>query len=345
MATAHDSILERLATLPGVTAASASTCLPLSDRELCQAGPLFVEGRPFPAGTIAPFVATRSVGARYFETIGMRVLRGRGIDRADVQRDEPIAVVNEALVKAAFPTQDPIGQRVRLGNPALVPGTPEWLTIVGVVPNTPVRALAEPSAFPQLFMPSFRSFNVNMAPRLDIMDYVVRTSLPPAQLTPALRNAIDQVDSNLALADVRTLQDILDRASHQMAFTMVLLAIAAGVALLLGVVGIYGVMSYIVSQRVNEIGVRLALGANPSSVAGGIVRQGGLVSLAGIAVGLAIALAGSRLIESLLYGVSPRDLSVFSITTLILLGVALLACWLPARRGARLSPLEALRAE
>ena len=130
-----------------------------------------------------------------------------------------------------------------------------------------------------------------------------------------------------------------------MAFTMVLIAIAAGVALMLGVVGIYGVMSYIVSQRTGEIGVRLALGAEPGSVASMIVRQGGVVALAGVTVGLATAFAGSRLIASLLYGVSPRDPGVFAATTLILLAVALLACWLPARRAARLSPLEALRTE
>ena len=130
-----------------------------------------------------------------------------------------------------------------------------------------------------------------------------------------------------------------------MAFAMVLLAIAAGVALLLGVIGIYGAMSYIVSQRTGEIGVRLALGAAPGNVAGMIVRQGGIVALAGITVGLAVAWAGSRLIASLLYGIGPRDPAVFSVTALTLLGVTLLACWLPARRAARLSPIEALRAD
>jgi ABC-type antimicrobial peptide transport system permease subunit len=126
---------------------------------------------------------------------------------------------------------------------------------------------------------------------------------------------------------------------------MVLLAIAAGVALMLGVIGIYGVMSYIVSQRTGEIGVRLALGARPGSVAGMIVRQGGVVALAGVGVGLVTSLAGSRLIESLLYGVTPRDPAVFAATTLVLLCVALLACWLPARRAASLSPLDALRTD
>jgi ABC-type antimicrobial peptide transport system permease subunit len=160
-----------------------------------------------------------------------------------------------------------------------------------------------------------------------------------------VRAAIGQINPNLAVAQVRTLQDILDRASAQMAFTMVLIAIAAIIALMLGVIGIYGVMAYIVSQRTGEIGVRLALGAEPGSVAGMIVRQGGIVALAGVTAGLATALAGSRLIESLLYGVSPRDPGVFAVTTLILLSVGLLACWLPARRAARLSPLEALRTD
>jgi ABC-type antimicrobial peptide transport system permease subunit len=156
---------------------------------------------------------------------------------------------------------------------------------------------------------------------------------------------VKTIDANLALAQVRTLQDTLDRASAQMAFTMVLLAIAASVALFLGVIGIYGVMSYIVSQRTGEIGVRMALGAEPASVSRMIVRQGGIVALGGIAVGLAAAWAGSRLIASLLYGVSPLDPTVFAGMTLVLLSVALFACWLPARRAAGLSPLDALRAD
>ena len=153
------------------------------------------------------------------------------------------------------------------------------------------------------------------------------------------------IDANLAIAQVLTLQEILDLASAQMAFTMVLLVIAAGVSLILGVIGIYGAMSYIVSQRTAEIGVRLALGAEPGSVAWMVVRQGGIVAFAGIIVGLATAFAGSRLIASLLYGVGPRDPGVFAGTTLLLFVVVLLACWLPARRAARLSPLEALRTE
>jgi ABC-type antimicrobial peptide transport system permease subunit len=182
-------------------------------------------------------------------------------------------------------------------------------------------------------------------PDVSVLNYVVRSATPPLGLQPSVRRTIETIDRNLALSQVRTLQDILDAASSQMAFTMVLIAVAAVVSLLLGIVGIYGVTSYIVSHRTAEIGVRLALGAAPESVARMIVRQSSLVALAGITIGLAAAFAGGQLIESLLFGVSPRDPMVFGATTLALFGVGLLACWLPARRAARLSPVLALRAE
>jgi putative ABC transport system permease protein len=184
-----------------------------------------------------------------------------------------------------------------------------------------------------------------MGPDVTGMAYVVRSSVPSSSLVPAVRRAIDEVDPNLAVAQVRMLQEIVDRASDQMSFTMVLLAIAASVALLLGAIGIYGVISYIVTQRTGEIGVRLAMGAEPSNVARMILRQGGLVTMVGIAAGLLAALAGGQLMRSLLYGVSPRDPIVFSLMTVALMVVALLACWLPAARAARLSPLQALRTE
>jgi putative ABC transport system permease protein len=288
----------------------------------------------------------RGVAGGYFEAMGMRLVRGRGIDRGDVERSATIVVVNKAFADVVFPGQDPIGQRLKVSLRA-----PDWLTIVGIVSNTSSLSLTEATPFNQVFMPMSLAGGPDIpaqlliGPNVGVMSYVVRSATPPSGLVVAVRNAIGEVDANLAIAQVSTLQQMLDRASVQMGFTMVLIAIAAGVALMLGVIGIYGVMSYIVSQRTGEIGVRLALGAEPGNVAGMIVRQGGAVALVGIIVGLATALAGSRLIESLLYGVSPRDPGVFAATTLTLLGVALLACWLPARRAARLSPLEALRTD
>jgi putative ABC transport system permease protein len=347
---AHHAFLDRLSSIPGVTAVSASTCLPLAGG--CFGNGLIVEGETFEPFTVRPFVFFRGVSGGYLETMGIRVLRGRGVDRGDVDRKELNIVANRAFADAYFPNADPIGRRVRSSTPpnSSLPA-PDWLTIVGVVSNTPTIALAEPTPVAQLYMPMSIAGGPDIpaqaliGPDVATMSFVVRSSTPSADLVTTVTNAVRQVDANLALAQVGTLQGMLDRASEQMAFTMVLIAIAASVALLLGVIGIYGVMSYIVSQRTGEIGVRLALGAEPGSVAGMIVRQGGLVALAGITVGLGAAWAGTRVIASLLYGVSPRDPGVFAATTLTLLAVALLACWLPARRAARLSPVEALRTE
>jgi predicted permease len=346
---AHHAILDRLSTLPGVRAVSAATCLPLAGA--CWGNTLRVEGRANPPGAILPLALFRAVGGGYFEAMGIRVLRGRSIDPGDVERNEPVVVINQALADRFFPNQDPIGERVASNRP---PARGEaltftWLTIVGVVSNTPARALVEANPPAQLYMPMSIAGGPDVpalvGPNVAVMTYVVRSTTPPLGLLPAVRVTIDAVDAKLALAQARTLQDILDGASAQMAFTMVLIAVAATVALLLGVIGIYGVMSYIVAQRTGEIGLRLALGAEPGSVVGMIVRQGGLAALAGIALGLATAFAGTRLIESLLYDVSPRDPGIFAATTLMLLGVTLFACWLPARRAARLNPLEALRAD
>jgi len=180
---------------------------------------------------------------------------------------------------------------------------------------------------------------------VDVMTYVLYTSTPTLGLTGTVRAAVKEVDPNLALAQMRTMQDVLDTAAAPRAFTMVLIVIAASAALLLGIVGIYGVMSYVVSQRTSEIGIRIALGAEPRAVMRMIVRQGGRVALGGIGAGLVVALAGGRLITSLLYDVSPRDPAVLTMTAIALLGIALAACWLPARRAAHVDPLVALRAE
>jgi predicted permease len=344
---AHQAVIERLSALPGVTIASAGTCLPLTVGGSCFGNTLRVEGRTYPPGTVPTAAVMRAVAGGYFDAMGMRLIRGRLLDRGDVDRREPSVVVDQAFADQFFPNQDPINQRVASSRP----GELTWLTIVGIVGSTSLRTLGEATPTPQLFMPMSIAggpgipLSALVGPDIALMSFVVRSVTPPSGLLPAVRKAVDSVDPKLALAQVRTLQDIVDGASAQMAFTMVLLAIAAGVALLLGVIGIYGVMSYIVSQRTGEIGVRLALGAAPHSVAAMIVRQGGLAALAGVAIGLAAAFAGSRLIASLLYGVSPRDPGVFAATTLVLLVVALVACWLPARRAARLSPLEALRTE
>jgi len=347
----HQAILDGLTALPGVTTASASTCLPLAQG--CFGNTVRVRGRPLPPGAVPPVALFRAVAGGYFETMGMRMLRGRGIDRQDVERRRPIVVVDQAFVDRFFPNSNPIGEYVASNRPPERPDEePDfaWLEIVGVVSNTPIFTLVDVHPLPQMYMPmsiaAADSVKPSLAgPTVAVMNFVVRSATSVTGLVPAVRAVVDRVDAKLALAQVRPLQEILDRASAQMAFTMALLAIAAVVALFLGVVGIYGVMSYLVTQRTEEIGVRIALGAEPRSVARMIVRQGGLVTLAGLAVGTIAALIGSRLIESLLYRVDARDPAVFTATTVALFGIALIACWLPARRAARVDPMVALRAE
>jgi putative ABC transport system permease protein len=349
-AATHRAILDRLNALPGVISASASSCLPISGG--CHGNGLIVENElPEPEQMRRQFAWFRAVADGYLDTAGIRLIRGRTIQRSDVDRREPVVVVDEALAAMYFPGQDPIGKRVRSAvraNPRLP--TPPWLEIVGIVANTPTSALTAPR-LPQMYMPMSIAGGPDIpaqaliGPDITTMNYVVRSTTDAAELASASRAAVEGVDANLAIAQVRTLQQIVDRAGDQMLFTMVLLGIAAGVALLLGAIGIYGVVSYVAAQRTGEIGVRLALGAEPSGVTALILRQSVGVTMSGVGLGLAGALAGGRLIEALLYNVSPRDPVVIGLVTLLLTGIALVACWLPARRAARLSPLEALRTD
>jgi predicted permease len=349
-AATHRAILDRLNALPGVVSASASSTLPVSGTNYGNG--LVVENElDNPQQLQRQFAWFRAVAGGYLETASIRLIRGRTLTQSDVDRREPVVVIDEALAAMYFPGQDPIGKRVRSAarvDPKLP--APPWLEVVGLVANTPTGALTAPP-LPQMFMPMSIAGGPEIpsealiGPNITTMSYVVRSTTNPEDLTAAARAAVEDVDANLAIAQVRTLQEIVDRAGDQMLFTMVLLGIAAGVALLLGAIGIYGVVSYIAAQRTGEIGVRLALGAEPSGVAAMILRQSVSVTMIGVGLGLAAALAGGRVIEALLYNVSPRDPLVIGVVTLLLTGIAVVACWLPARRAAHLSPLEALRTD
>ena len=349
--TAQSTILNRLSTLPGVLSVASSTSLPFSPGGF--GNTVFVQDRPRDLNVVPPPALWEGVSGGFFETMGIRLLRGRTLTRDDVDHRRPVAVISDALAKNLFPREDPMGRYLMSAAPPARPGGPPApvpLQIVGIVANTAMRTLTD-AAPSIIYMPMSIAGGPDIPPSalvgpdISTMYFVLRTAVDPVSLSASIRRAVDGVDPKLAIAQAGTLQAVVDRASAQMAFTMSLIAIAACVALLLGVVGIYGVMSYIVSQRTGEIGVRLALGAEPKAVASMILRQGSAVTGIGAIIGLLIALAGSRLIESLLYGVGPRDPVVFGATTAMLLVVAVLACWLPARSAARLSPLEALRTE
>jgi predicted permease len=358
---AHRAILERLEHAPGVVAVSASTGIPLA--ETCFGNAILMRGESVPglatAGATARLCA---VSEGYVSAMRMRLVHGRDLARADVDGSRTNVLVNEAFVDTLLHGAEPLGRQFRssappppsarsVGGAFEWDGAPPWLTIVGVVSNTPFNTLTPPRPVPVVYMPLSIAGGPDIpsraliGPPIGALTYVVRTSVSPATLTPAAQRAVQSVDRSLAMASVHTLQEIVDRASAQMAFTMALLIIAGAVALAIGLIGIYGVIAYVVSQRRSEIGVRLALGAAPGAVVAMIVTQGAIVALSGAVVGLVAAIALSGVMRSLLFGVSPRDPAVFATVGIALAAVTVVACWIPARRAARVNPTEALRAE
>ena len=348
---AHRRILEGLAVLPGVEAASAASCLPLADEGYCFGNMLQVRGRVSDSTVPPPPVVFRAVAPDLTQALGLQLKQGRSIEAGDLDRQEPVVVVNEALVRAYFRGEEVLGSYLAPAVGLVSDGraaAPTWWRIVGVVSNTPVLALAEPEPLPMLYMPMTIAGGPGLpplaGPNVATMSYVLRTAGEPAAVLRGARAAVADVDKRLAVSQVRTLQETLDRAAAQTTFAMMLLLIAAGAALILGMVGVYGGMSYIVAQRTREIGVYMALGADPQRVVTMILRQGQLIAALGVGVGIVAAIVAGRLVEAMLYDVSPRDPLVFAATAAGLLGIALLACWLPGRRAARVDPIDALRA-
>jgi predicted permease len=341
---AHRAILERLSGLPEVRLASAATRLPLGQGGY--GNTLTVEGRAIPPGTLQPIANFTAVAGGYAEAMGMTIVRGDSISDGQVARGEEVAVIDQALADAYFPGENPIGRRIASSGPGR-----RWLTITGVVGNTATAALNEPSPAAKLYLPMSVTGGPDLpaalllGPSPSNMTYVVRSNASTVALLPRVRAAIDAVDPKLAMSQVITLDAMVDRSVAQMAFTMLLLTVAAVVALVLGVVGVYGVMAYVVVQRTREIGVRLALGGAPHGVSALIARQGGIVALLGAATGLIAAIAGGRFLESQLFGISARDPGVLVGATAVVVAVAIAACWLPAHRASRMSPVQALRQE
>jgi len=339
----HLALLERVRALPAVQSAGAVTCIPLSGG--CWGDPMRVRGRPLEPGQIPPIIQIRRAVPGYFETMRIPVLQGRTTQDADDQQKNGSVVVSRTFVKLYFPNEDPVGQQLSLffnegENEAAVP----WFTVVGVVEDNPVQELGEPRPIGLVYLPLLDPVD-NVGSGMHSMAFAVRSSIDPLALVTEVRAAAAAVNANVAVANMRSMENVVARATSRMAFTMVLLVIGAGVALLLGAIGIYGVIGYVVGQRTNEIGVRMALGARPADVAGMVLRQSGYVVLAGIVIGLIGALALTRLMTALLFGISATDPLTYATVTVFLLGVAALASWLPARRAAKLDPVTALRIE
>ena len=330
----YQAVLERVRALPSVRAVGVSADLPMNEPSDLA---FEVEGRAprsmrpnAPPEDVQPFAVT----ADYFNTLRIPLRRGRLLLPTDGPTAPRVTVINEQMARQAFPGEDPIGKRITLGDAA---DASSWMTIVGVVGNiAQVGVTAKP--YSQLYASILQSPS-------RIVYVSLRTDGAPDRLVPAVRRTMREVAPDLVVNDVATLESLVARDIARPRLSVWLLTGFSGIALLLAAVGIYGVMAYTVAQRTREIGVRMALGAGPFSVERLVVWQGMRPALIGVAVGLAGAFATSRLIASLLYGVSALDPVTFALVPLFLATIALLATYLPARRATRVSPTVALQSE
>jgi predicted permease len=304
-----------------------------------------------------PLVETHDVTPEYFRAMGIPLLKGRVFTPADAQHAMEMdtrrreawekgtrlpaeqrnmmvyaTVINQTMARVFWPNEDPLGQMFAGGGGDQ---SGPWRQVIGVVGDVRQRGLtqkAQPEAYDPLYAPR----------RLFL---ALHTSVPPSSVTPAVRRALARIDSSLALYRARTMDDLVDDNSQGQRFLSSLVGSFAGLAALLAALGIYGVLSYAVTQRTREIGIRMSLGASRARVLGEVLREGMVLASAGFALGIAGAFAAGRLMESLLHELKPRDPAIFAATAALLAVVTLLACYIPARRAARLDPMRALRYE
>jgi putative ABC transport system permease protein len=344
----YDRVIGNIASIPGVEAVGAVSHLPLGGADNWM--PFRVIGRPDPPAGQEPYAPFRVATPEYFETLQIPLRQGRFFDDRDARQSMPIirwypqqpnppgfdqpqaapvAVISEAAARQFWPGADPVGQRIRVLFSAEV-------TIVGVVGDVRHNGLNLP-AYPHIYLPH------NQEP-WNSVSVVVRSALPASRLTPSIRERIRQADPALPVA-VKTMDDVLSASVGQPRLYAVITGLFGMVALLLAVVGIFGVVSYVAAQRTREIGVRLALGAQRREILALVVGQGMRPIGLGMIAGIATAIGMTRFMTKLLFHVAPLDVTTFVVVTLLLSGVALVACWIPAQRATRVDPVASLRAE
>jgi putative ABC transport system permease protein len=314
-----------VSSVPGVQAVELCQVVPFSGGG--GGGPFTVEGFEQQQSKVAWL---RSTTPGYFTAMGMPVLKGRAFASSDTDKSQAVAIVDERLARMYSSDGDLVNKRIRIGDGP-------WLTIVGVVPNVKNRKLDE-EAWPYVYRP------YSQWVRRETM-LVVRSAISPESLVRGIRQEVAKLDPELPLSNVSSVQQAMDRSLVTTRLTNSLLAGFAATALLLALTGIYGVMSLNVANRRNEFGIRLALGAQTSNVLKLILGQGFRLAMVGVALGLLAAIAFTRLLKGLLFGISASDPLTFAVIAVLLVGVALLACWIPARRATKVDPLEALRSE
>ncbi|MFL6227270.1 MAG: ABC transporter permease [Pyrinomonadaceae bacterium] len=331
----YDEVLERVRQLPGVVAVGYTTSVPLQWQG--GANGFMIEGTQLPPGTAANAIH-RQVSANYLQTVGLALREGRYLDEHDGAQSQFVVVVNEKMARQYWPGESAVGKRISFG---MGKGTPPWRTIVGVVADVRDMGMDAPVKA-EMYLPYSQVAGFNgFKPR----DLVVRTEGDPLSLAAAVRREVHAVDPDEPVSNVATMAEQLSDETGTRGIGMVLLASFAGLALLLATIGIYGVLAYFVTQHVPEIGVRLALGAQPRDILALVLKQGMALALGGVAVGLAASFALTRLMSGLLFGVSATDPKTFALISLFIAAVALVACYIPARRAMRVDPMIALRYE
>ena len=327
-----DALIERTRTLPGVRGVGAISSIFLSKTP--NSTNFTIEGRPASRDVSNAEVPLDAITPDYFRVMGIPLTRGRAFTAQDVVTAPPVVIVNESMARRFWPGEDPLGKRFKYGD---LESEAPWTTIVGVVGDMRRTGFDAPVRY-ETFLPLAQTAYGSMT-------LVVRTTGEPLSLAPAIRSAVRAIDPDQPVYQVRSMDQLLSEMVAQRRFSMALLGTFAGLALLLGLVGVYGVTSFLVAQRTREVGLRIALGAQPAQLVGMVVRQGMAVAAIGLGVGLVAALAGGRLMSGLLYGVSPADAVTLVAVIGLLVLATLLANYVPARRAARVDPLVALRSE
>ncbi|HET8783521.1 MAG TPA: ABC transporter permease [Pyrinomonadaceae bacterium] len=329
----YTDLIHRVESLPGVKSAAVTTNLPLYRQG--NSIDISIEGQPPPAPGKENIVVTRIISPKYFETMTIPLLSGRAFNDQDTATTPRVAVISESMARRYWPGEDPIGKRIGAGR---IQRPEDWTQVVGVVKDVRQFELTADSK-PQMYLPyRQRGF-------FPSEDLVVKTDVDPASLASTVRNAVWEIDKDQPVSNIRTMEEILLESIARQRFSMLLLAIFAAVALILAAVGIYGVMSYSVAQRTHEIGIRMALGAQTGAVLKLAVSYGLKLVVVGIVIGLIAAFALTRVMSTLLFGVTATDPTTFALISLLLIGVAAVASYIPARRATKVDPIIALRYE
>jgi predicted permease len=327
-------VLDRVRALPGVESAAVGTVVPLTGNH--SRTDITVEGMALPAPGNYPHPDYHLVSPDYLTTLGIPLLRGRSFTAADNQNAPRVALVNAMLARRFFPNDDPIGKRFMFGHPS-AKNPPKWYTIVGIVGDTKLYGLANPARL--------EVYDSCLQDPDSEMDLVVKSKVDPAALTSSIRAAVQSVDKDQPIFAISTMNQLVSNSVATRRITLVLLGLFSGLALILGAIGIYGVISYSVVQRTREIGVRTALGAQRRDVLRLVLGDGAKIAVFGIVLGIAGALALTRLMANLLFEVNPADFTTFAGVAILLAVVALAACYVPARRAMSVDPMVALRHE